>query len=166
MKSKYLAHICFFISSIACSQVSNDTLAKLKRTADSLYDSQASYHLSLKVFLQLDSLLKENPSSDLAFYTGSRIAKNYNAIDNSEKAIAYSKNNLIEAEKAENSFYRIDALLNLVVSHTLKREFDTALEYYEKSEKLISQHYSSSLDMDAKNALDLYGCQFAWWTKL
>ena len=153
MKLKYLTHIFLFITSISFSQVSNEELTKLKNTADSLYDFQASYHLSLKVFLQLDSLLIDAPSSDLAFYTKSRIAKNYNAIDNTEKAIVYGKDNLLRAEQEENSYYQTDALLNLVVSHTLKREFDTALEYYEKSEKLINKNNSESLEMDAKNAL-------------
>ncbi|MGI9551738.1 MAG: tetratricopeptide repeat-containing sensor histidine kinase [Aurantibacter sp.] len=153
MKFKYTVLICLFFTSISYPQVPKNELGKLKKTADSLYDSQASYHLSLNIFLQLDSLLKDEPSSDLAFYTRSRIAKNYNAIDNTEKAIAYGKDNLLRSQQSENVYYRADALLNLVVSHTLNREFDTALEYYEKSEQVIEETDSVSLEMDAKNAL-------------
>ncbi len=153
MKRTHLSLIFLLIVSISFSQIPDVELAKLRRTADSLYDSQASYHLSLKVFLRLDSLLKNAPNTDLAYYTKSRIAKNYNAIDNADKAIAYSKKNLVHAEQEKNSYYQTDALLNLVVSHTLKREFDTALEYYEKSEQFINENKSASLEMDAKNAL-------------
>ncbi|NHF59972.1 tetratricopeptide repeat protein [Flavobacteriaceae bacterium TP-CH-4] len=153
MKYRYPTWICLFVTALAFSQVSDDRLATLKQTADSLYDSQASYHLSLQVFLELDSLLRDDPSSDLALYTKSRIAKNYNAIDNTDKAIAYSKDNLLRSEQAANAYYQTDALLNLVVSYTLKREFDTAMDYYEQSQQLMRRHYSDSLNMDAKNAL-------------
>ena len=153
MKFKYTVLICLFFTLVFYPQVPKNELGKLKKTADSLYDSQASYHLSLKVFLQLDSLLKDEPGSDLAFYTRSRIAKNYNAINNTEKAISYGKDNLLRSQQAENAYYRADALLNLVVSHTLNRAFDTALGYYEKSEQVIKESDSVSLEMDAKNAL-------------
>ncbi|MFD0862083.1 tetratricopeptide repeat protein [Sungkyunkwania multivorans] len=153
MKLIYLAPVFLLITSVSFSQVSNDELTKLKHTADSLYDSQASYHLSLKVFLQMDSLLKDDRSSDLAFYTRSRIAKNYNAVDNAERSIAYSIDNVSRSKQEGNWYYQTDALLNLVVSHTLKREFDTALEYYEQAEKIISENNSLRLEMDAKNAL-------------
>ena len=153
MKFKYTLLICLFVTSFSYAQIQDNTLKRLKIEADSLYDSQASYHLSLSVFLQLDSLLKDEPSSDLAFYTRSRIAKNYNAIDNTEKAISYSQDNLLRSQQEENVYYQADALLNLVVSHTLNREFDTALEYYEISEQVIKESDSVSLEMDAKNAL-------------
>ncbi|MDB4292453.1 histidine kinase [Maribacter sp.] len=153
MKFKYPTLIVLLLTSISYPQASNEELAKLKQTADSLYDYQASYHLSLKVLLELEALLKDTPNSDLAFYTRSKIAKNYNAIDDTEKAIVYSKNNLLQAEQEKNSYYQTDALLNLVVGYTLKREFDTALDYYEKSEELIAENESVALEMDAKNAL-------------
>ena len=153
MKFKITTFIFLFGAQISFAQSADGALNKLKKTADSLYDSQASYHLSLKVFLQLDSLLQDTPDAELAFYTRSRIAKNYNAIDNTAKSIFYSNDNLLRSRQAGNIYYHADALLNLVVSHTLNREFDTALEYYEKSEPIIAQSDSLALEMDAKNAL-------------
>jgi len=153
MKLRFLPYIFLFVASISYAQVSIEELNTLKRVADSLYEKEASYTLSLKVYLQLEEALQDDSSSEMAFHTRSRITKNYYMLDDKDTSLAYGQKSLVVAQEEDNFYYQIDALTNIVTGHTLKREFDTAMNYYEQCQTLLKANYSIKLDITSRASL-------------
>ncbi len=148
----FICFFCLFIS-FTFAQTKNDELQTLKKTADSLYDVEVNSNRALRAYLEIDNLFGNTKNTDLILHTRSRIAKSYNAIDDSNRSIAYSTKNLLQSREEDNPYFEIDALLNIVISYALKREFDKALVYYEDSLKILEKNSFPSLELEAKIAL-------------